>query len=110
MSEPDSGSDLASLRTRAEKVDGRLYGQRHQGLDQQRPPVRLHDRTLRTHVEPANKHAGLSQFLVDTKTPGITISPIIDLTGKHHFNEVVFQDAFVPEDSWWARRATAGSR
>ena len=98
MSEPDSGSDLASLRTRAEKVSG---GYKVNGTKVWTSNAHLSDymiATLRTHVDPANKHAGLSQFLVDTGTPGITISPIIDLTGKHHFNEVVFQDAFVPED------------
>jgi alkylation response protein AidB-like acyl-CoA dehydrogenase len=98
MSEPDSGSDLASLRTRAEKVSG---GYTVNGTKVWTSNAHLSDymiATLRTHSDPANKHAGLSQFLVDTKTPGITISPIIDLTGKHHFNEVVFQDAFVPED------------
>jgi alkylation response protein AidB-like acyl-CoA dehydrogenase len=98
MSEPDSGSDLASLRTRAEKVPG---GYTVNGTKVWTSNAHLSDymiATLRTHVDPANKHAGLTQFLVDTRTPGITISPIIDLTGKHHFNEVVFQDAFVPED------------
>jgi alkylation response protein AidB-like acyl-CoA dehydrogenase len=98
MSEPDSGSDLASIRTRAEKAEG---GYRVNGTKVWTSNAHLSDymiATFRTHVDPANKHAGLSQFLVDTKTPGITISPIIDLTGKHHFNEVVFQDAFVPED------------
>jgi len=47
---------------------------------------------------PDKKHEGLSQFLVDTKTPGINIRPIVDLSGEHHFNEVVFEDAFVPDD------------
>jgi alkylation response protein AidB-like acyl-CoA dehydrogenase len=47
---------------------------------------------------PDKKHEGLSQFLVDLRSPGITIRPIIDLAGSHHFNEVVFQDVFVPED------------
>ena len=53
---------------------------------------------FRTAVVPDKKHEGLSQFLVDLKTPGITIRPIVDLAGEHHFNEVVFEDAFVPED------------
>ena len=47
---------------------------------------------LRTAVVPDKKHAGLSQFLVDLKSPGITIRPIIDLAGEHDFNEVVFDD------------------
>ncbi|HXZ47000.1 MAG TPA: acyl-CoA dehydrogenase, partial [Pseudolabrys sp.] len=41
---------------------------------------------------------GLTQFLVDMKTPGITVNPIIQMTGQHDFNEVVFEDAFVPDD------------
>lgn len=97
MSEPDSGSDLASVRTRAEKVEG---GYRVNGTKVWTSNAHLADymiATFRTHTDPANKHAGLSQFLVETTLPGIAISPIIDLTGKHHFNEVVFEDVVVPE-------------
>src|SRR5439155_1058876 len=47
---------------------------------------------------PTRKHEGLTQFLVDTKLAGITISPIIDLAGSHHFNTVVFEDVFLPEE------------
>jgi alkylation response protein AidB-like acyl-CoA dehydrogenase len=53
---------------------------------------------FRTQVVPDRKHEGLSQFLVDLASPGITIRPIIDLAGSHHFNEVVFEDVFVPAD------------
>src|SRR5206468_10844921 len=53
---------------------------------------------FRTRVEPDKKHEGLSQFLVDTRSPGINIRPIIDRSRAHHFNVVVFQDAFVPDD------------
>jgi len=53
---------------------------------------------FRTDVVPGKKHEGLSQFLVDLKSPGITISPIIDLTGGHHFNMLVLEDLFVPEN------------
>src|SRR5499426_872102 len=98
MSEPDSGSDLASIRTRAEKAPG---GYRVNGTKVWTSNVHASDYMIalfRTRVVPDKKHEGLSQFLVDTKTPGITIRPIIDLSGAHHFNEVVFQDAFVPED------------
>jgi alkylation response protein AidB-like acyl-CoA dehydrogenase len=98
MSEPDSGSDLASIRTRATRVDGgyRVNGTKvwTSNAHQAHYMIAL----FRTSVVPDKKHEGLTQFLVDTKTPGITIRPIIDLTGAHHFNEVVFQDAFVPED------------
>jgi alkylation response protein AidB-like acyl-CoA dehydrogenase len=98
MSEPDSGSDLASIRTRAEKVSG---GYRVNGTKVWTSNAHLSEYMIalfRTQVVPDKKHEGLTQFLVDTKAAGITIRPIIDLSGAHHFNEVVFQDAFVPED------------
>ncbi|MBI4608266.1 MAG: acyl-CoA dehydrogenase family protein [Candidatus Rokubacteria bacterium] len=98
MSEPDSGSDLASIRTRAERVPGgyRVNGAKVWTSNAHRAHYMI--ALFRTHSDPANKHAGLSQFLVDTRSPGITIRPIVDLSGSHHFNEVVFQDVFVPED------------
>src|SRR5262245_38743897 len=98
MSEPDSGSDLASIRTRAERVEG---GYRVNGTKVWTSNAQLSDYMIalfRTKVVPDKKHEGLSQFLVDTKSRGITIRPIVDLSGAHHFNEVVFQDVFVPED------------
>jgi alkylation response protein AidB-like acyl-CoA dehydrogenase len=98
MSEPDSGSDLASIRTRAEKVDG---GYRVNGTKVWTSNAHLAHYMIalfRTRVVPDRKHEGLSQFLVDPHGPGISINPIIDLTGEHHFNEVVFQDAFVPAE------------
>jgi alkylation response protein AidB-like acyl-CoA dehydrogenase len=98
MSEPDSGSDLASIRTRAERVDG---GYRVNGTKVWTSNAHLSDYMIalfRTHVDPAKKHAGLTQFLVDLKSPGLTISPIVDLSGEHHFNMVVLEDVFVPDD------------
>src|SRR5204863_4333718 len=81
MSEPDSGSDLASLRTRAERVSG---GYRVNGTKVWTSNAHLSDFMIalfRTHSDPTRKHEGLTQFLVDTKLAGITISPIIDLAG-----------------------------
>jgi len=98
MSEPDSGSDLASIRTRAEKVPG---GYKVNGTKIWTSNAHLSDYAIalfRTQVVPDKKHEGLSQFLVDLKSPGIEIRPIYDLSGEHHFNEVHFQDCFVPED------------
>jgi alkylation response protein AidB-like acyl-CoA dehydrogenase len=54
---------------------------------------------FRTAGEPADRHAGLSQFLVDLSLPGITVRPIRDLTGGEHFNEVIFDDALLPEEA-----------
>ena len=100
MSEPDSGSDLASIRTRAAKVDG---GYVVNGTKVWTSNAHLSDYVIalfRTQVVPDKKHEGLTQFLVDLRsTSGITIRPIVDLAGKHHFNEVNFTDAFVPDDA-----------
>jgi alkylation response protein AidB-like acyl-CoA dehydrogenase len=100
MSEPDSGSDLASIRTRAAKVDG---GYLVNGTKVWTSNAHLSDYLIalfRTQVVPDKKHEGLTQFLVDVRTTnGITIRPIIDLAGHHHFNEVNFTDAFIPDDA-----------
>ena len=99
MSEPDSGSDLAATRTRAEKVDGgyKVNGTKlwTSGAHHAHYMIAL----FRTDFSPEAKHSGLTQFLVDLKnTDGITIRPIKDLAGTAHFNEVVFEDAFVPDN------------
>ena len=98
MSEPDSGSDLASVRTRAEKAPG---GYRVTGTKIWTSNAHISDYAIalfRSRVVPDKKHEGLSQFLVDLKSPGISIRPILDLSGGHHFNEVHFEDCFVPDD------------
>jgi len=99
MSEPDVGSDLASVRTRAEKVDG---GYKVNGTKVWTSFAHLSQyMILFCRTGPAeDRHGGVSQFLVDLQnTPGIKISPILALTGEHHFNEVVFQDVFLPEST-----------
>ncbi len=96
MSEPNSGSDLASVRTRARKVDGgwRINGQKiwTSGAGHAHYMIAL----VRTG-ESEIRHAGLSQFIVDTKSDGLTIRPIADITGAKHFNEIFFDDVFVPD-------------
>jgi len=98
MSEPDSGSDLAATRTKAEKVaDGWLVnGTKLWTSNAHNAHYMI--ALFRTSSNPDNKHAGLTQFLVDLTIPGISIRPIKDLTGNAHFNEVVFEDVFVPDD------------
>jgi alkylation response protein AidB-like acyl-CoA dehydrogenase len=97
MSEPDVGSDLASARTRATKVQG---GYLVNGTKVWTSFAhKSHYMILFCRTGPAeDRHGGVSQFIVDLhNTPGLTIRPILALTGEHHFNEVVFQDASLPE-------------
>ncbi|MXW00113.1 MAG: acyl-CoA dehydrogenase [Holophagales bacterium] len=99
MSEPDSGSDLASIRTRAEPADGgwRLNGSKiwTSYAHEAEYCVAL----VRTEPKSDKRHAGMSQVIIDLKNSnGITVRPIIDLPGRHDFNEVFFEDAFVPDD------------
>ena len=100
MSEPDSGSDLASVRTRAAPVDGgfRINGTKLWTSNAHRSEYMI--LLCRTGEAGEQRHGGLTQFLVDLKaTQGITIRPVRNLSGDHHFNEVVFQDAFLPAAS-----------
>jgi alkylation response protein AidB-like acyl-CoA dehydrogenase len=100
MSEPDSGSDLASVSTRASRVEG---GWLLNGTKVWTSGAHENDwfvvlcRT--TPLEDAgDKRRGLSQLLVDLRAPGLEISPIPFLDGSHHFNEVVLTDVFVPDE------------
>ena len=98
MSEPDSGSDLASIRTRAHRtaagwvINGRKVWT--SGAHRAHYMIAL----VRTGEKTANRHEGMSQFLVDMATPGLTVRPIINQLGEHDFNEVTFDDVFVPAD------------
>ena len=99
MSEPGAGSDLFAARTRARKTSGGwlINGSKvwtsnahvaHYmlGLFRTSPPTR------------ENRRHGLTQFRVEMGAPGIRVNPIYQMTGEHDFNEVVFEDAFVPDD------------
>lgn len=104
MSEPNSGSDLASVRSRAERVaDGWLVnGTKIWTTNAHRADYMI--ALLRTDPAPESKHKGLSQFLIDLKkVAGITPRPIQDLTGRRHFNEVAFVDALLPPDALLGR-------
>ncbi|MGV0646661.1 acyl-CoA dehydrogenase [Mycolicibacterium sp. XJ879] len=116
FSEPSAGSDAAAVRTSAKKVDGgwRVTGQKvwtslaHEcqwGLA-----------TVRTDPD-APKHAGVTMMAIDMKAPGVTVNPLKGLTGHSHFNEVFFDDVFVPDadvvgdvnKGWLVARATLGN-
>jgi alkylation response protein AidB-like acyl-CoA dehydrogenase len=98
MSEPDSGSDLASIRTKAVKVDGgyALTGAKVWTSHAHRSHYAI---TLcRTSpADPKDRHQGLTQLLVDLKAKGVSCRPIKNLAGDLDFNEVVFDDVFVPD-------------
>ena len=112
-SEPDAGSDLAGLKTRAERdgdefvlngqkvwTSGAQYCQFGLGIFRTDPDV--------------PKHKGISCFIVPLDTPGITIRPLKQMTGSAHFNEVFFEDARIPaanvvgdiNDGWRVARTT----
>jgi alkylation response protein AidB-like acyl-CoA dehydrogenase len=97
MSEPDSGSDLAATRAKAEKTaDGWVLNGTKlwtSGAKTAHYMIGL----FRTSTE--SKHGGLTQFLIDMTTPGITVRPIRDLTGDAHFNEVVLENVHLPADA-----------
>ncbi|WP_019450201.1 acyl-CoA dehydrogenase family protein [Cupriavidus sp. BIS7] len=97
MSEADSGSDLASIRTKAEKVDGGWLVNGAKIWTSNAHRVHMMILFARTGPRGESRREGVSQFLVDLKTPGITIRPILNLAGEHDFNEVVFSDVFVPD-------------
>jgi len=98
MSEPDSGSDLASVRTGAARVDGgwSLTGTKvwTSGAHRAHAFIVL---ARTAPIDPAHRHAGLSQFIVELRGPGVEIRPIISMNGAHHFNEVILEDVYVPD-------------
>jgi 3-oxochol-4-en-24-oyl-CoA dehydrogenase len=98
FSEPGAGSDLASLRTRATKVDGgwRLSGQKVWNSVAERADWGIC--LARTNAD-VPKHKGISYFLVDMRnSPGVEVRPLREITGKALFNEVFLDDVFVPDD------------
>ena len=116
FSEPGAGSDAAAVRTAAKKVDGgwRVTGQKvwtslahlcQWGLA-----------TVRTDPD-APKHAGVTMMAIDMSAPGVTVHPLRGMTGHAHFNEVFFDDVFVPDSDvvgdvnrgWLVARATLGN-
>ena len=99
MSEPGSGSDLASVRTRAERTNTgwRVNGQKI--WTSGAPHCDYMIALLRTSGSAEDRHAGLSQLIIDLKAPGVTIRPIRDLSGDAHFAEVFFDNVDLPADA-----------
>ncbi|CQD07681.1 acyl-CoA dehydrogenase [Mycobacterium europaeum] len=97
FSEPGAGSDLASLATRATKVDGGWRINGHKIWTSLAQYADLGALLARTDPE-ASKHRGIGYFILDMRSPGIEIQPIKTATGQEHFNEVFLNDVFVPDD------------
>ena len=99
MSEPNSGSDLASVRSRA-APDGdgwRLTGSKIWTTNANRCNYMI--ALVRTSGSSDDRQRGLSQFIVDLSLPGVTVRPIKDLTGDAHFSEVVFDNVLLTHDA-----------
>ncbi|MCV7290159.1 acyl-CoA dehydrogenase [Mycolicibacterium wolinskyi] len=113
FSEPGAGSDLAALRTKAVRAEGgwKLTGQKVWTSAAQKAHWGVC--LARTDAD-APKHKGITYFLVDMKSPGIVIRPLREITGDELFNEVFFDDVFVPDemvvgtvnDGWRLARTT----
>ncbi|MEG8177359.1 acyl-CoA dehydrogenase [Nocardia terpenica] len=116
FSEPEAGSDLAALRTTATRVDGgwRLRGQK---VWTSLTGVATWAICLARTDSAAPKHRGISYFLVDMRSPGIEVRPLVQITGEARFSEVFLDEVFVPDDclvgelgmGWKIARSTLSS-
>lgn len=96
MSEPNVGSDVAAVRSRARPVDNGwiLNGTKIWSTNAHRSHYMI--ALVRTSGEAGDRHKGLSQVLIDLAAPGVSIRPIRDMAGREHFNEVIFEDVILP--------------
>jgi 3-oxochol-4-en-24-oyl-CoA dehydrogenase len=116
FSEPEAGSDAASVKTRATRVDGgwKINGQKVWTSGAQYCSRGL--ATVRTDPD-APKHAGITTVIIDMKAPEVEVRPLRQMTGSSEFNEVFFNDVFVPDEDvvgapnsgWTVARATLGN-
>jgi 3-oxochol-4-en-24-oyl-CoA dehydrogenase len=116
FSEPGAGSDAAAVRTSAKKVDGGWLVTGQKVWTSLAHLCQWGLATVRTDPD-APKHAGVTMVAIDMKAPGVTVNPLKGLTGQAHFNEVFFDEVFVPDadvvgdvnKGWLVARATLGN-
>jgi len=116
FSEPGAGSDLAGLRTRATKVEGGWSVTGQKVWTTMAAEADWGICLVRTDRQ-APKHAGITYLIVDMRAPGIDVRPLREMTGLEMFNEVFFDDVFVPDDcvigevdgGWALARTTLGN-
>jgi alkylation response protein AidB-like acyl-CoA dehydrogenase len=116
FSEPDAGSDAAAVKTRGTRVDGGwvVNGQKVWTSGAQYCHLGL--ATVRTDPDAA-KHAGITTMVIDMHAPGVEVRPLRQITGNADFNEVFFNEVFVPDDDvvgtpndgWTVARSTLGN-
>lgn len=98
MSEPGSGSDLSSITTRADKVDGgwRLHGRKIWTTNAHEADYII--ALVRTAPKGDDRYVGISQLVVPMRGEGIDVRPLVGMNEEHEFNEILFDGNFVPED------------
>lgn len=96
LSEPDSGSDLASIRTKGERTQGGWIINGRKVWNSASQWSHYVVALVRTG-QGEKRQAGLSQFVIDLKAPGVTLRPVHILTGEHRWNEIIFDNVFVPD-------------
>ena len=99
MSEPNVGSDLASVQTRAARKGAGWVVSGSKIWTTYAHKSHYMIALVRTHGTTTDRHKGLSQFIIDLKLPGISISPIVDLNGESHFCQVFLDEVVLGEDA-----------
>lgn len=104
MSEPDAGSDLAAVRTRASATDDGWILEGRKVWTTNAHIARAIIVLARTDGQHGDRHRGLSQLVVELPTPGVTVHPILAFDGTHHFNEVIFEQVRLPRTALLGER------
>ncbi|ATN36852.1 acyl-CoA dehydrogenase (plasmid) [Rhizobium sp. ACO-34A] len=109
MSEPDSGSDLASVRMKAERIENgyRLTGTKLWTTYAHEAHYMI---VFCRTGQAEDRHGGMSQFLVDMSLPGISVRAVLDMAGEHHFNEVSFDGVLLPESTLLGKEGAGWSQ